>query len=72
MRDPGNLKGKCGACEFRQICLGCRARAFAATGDYLDEEPFCAYQPRAAKPVAAAPGDPRGNGHGKLETGVVV
>ena len=72
LRDPNNLKGKCGACEFRQICLGCRARAFAATGDYLDEEPFCAYQPRAAKPVAAAPGDPRGNGHGKLETGVVV
>ena len=72
LRDPNNLKGKCGACEFRQICLGCRARAFAATGDYLDEEPFCAYQPRPTRPVAAAPGDPRGNGHGKLETGVVV
>ena len=72
LRNPDNLKGKCGACEFRRICLGCRARAFAATGDYLDEEPFCAYQPRPTRPVAAAPGDPRGNGHGKLETGVVV
>jgi radical SAM protein with 4Fe4S-binding SPASM domain len=48
LRDTGNLKGKCGCCEFRNICMGCRARAFAATGDYLDEEPFCVYQPRMA------------------------
>ena len=46
LRDTSNLKGKCGCCEFRNICMGCRARAFAATGDYLDEEPFCVYQPR--------------------------
>jgi len=46
LRDTGNLKGKCGCCEFRNICMGCRARAFAATGDMLDEEPFCIYQPR--------------------------
>jgi len=51
LRDTGNLKGKCGYCEFRNICMGCRARAFAATGDYLEEEPFCVYQPR---PAAAA------------------
>ena len=50
LRDTDNLKGKCGRCEFRNICLGCRARAFAATGDYLDEEPFCVYQPRMADP----------------------
>jgi AdoMet-dependent heme synthase len=49
LRDTGNLKGKCGCCEFRNICMGCRARAFAATGDMLDEEPFCVYQPRMAK-----------------------
>jgi AdoMet-dependent heme synthase len=48
LRDANNLKGKCGCCEFRNICMGCRARAYAATGDYLDEEPFCVYQPRAA------------------------
>jgi len=48
LRDTGNLKGKCGYCEFRNVCMGCRARAFAATGDYLDEEPFCVYQPREA------------------------
>jgi len=48
LRDTGNLKGKCGCCEFRNICMGCRARAFAATGNYLDEEPFCVYEPRQA------------------------
>ncbi|MGC2171103.1 MAG: radical SAM protein, partial [Candidatus Sulfotelmatobacter sp.] len=47
LRDVKNLKGKCGCCEFRNVCMGCRARAFAATGNYLDEEPFCAYQPGA-------------------------
>jgi AdoMet-dependent heme synthase len=47
LRDADNLKGKCGCCEFRYICMGCRARAYAATGDYLDEEPFCIYQPRS-------------------------
>ncbi len=47
LRDANNLKGKCGCCEFRNICMGCRARAFAATGNYLDEEPFCVYQPQA-------------------------
>ncbi len=45
LRDTNNLQGKCGCCEFRNICMGCRARAFAATGNYLDEEPFCVYQP---------------------------
>ena len=46
LRDPNNLKGKCGCCEFRNVCMGCRARAFAATGNYLDEEPFCVYEPK--------------------------
>ena len=51
LRDTNNLKGKCGCCEFRNICMGCRARAFAATGDYLDEEPFCVYQPRTRNEI---------------------
>lgn len=54
LRDTGNLKGKCGCCEFRNICMGCRARAFAATNDMMQEEPFCVYQPKMAdsrKPV---------------------
>ena len=46
LRDTNQLKGKCGCCEFRNVCMGCRARAYAATGDFMDEEPFCVYQPR--------------------------
>jgi radical SAM protein len=45
LRDPDRLGGKCGACEFRKICGGSRARAFAVTGDPLAEEPDCAYVP---------------------------
>jgi radical SAM protein with 4Fe4S-binding SPASM domain len=45
LRDPNLLKGKCGICEFRDICGGSRSRAFAMSGDYLAEEPFCAYEP---------------------------
>jgi len=48
LRETSNLKGKCGCCEFRNVCMGCRARAFAATGDMMDEEPFCVYQPRTS------------------------
>ena len=46
LRDFDSLKGKCGACEFKSVCGGCRARAYEATGDYLAEEPLCSYQPR--------------------------
>jgi radical SAM protein with 4Fe4S-binding SPASM domain len=44
-RDPSRLGGDCGACEYRAVCGGCRARAYAATGDPLAEEPDCAYEP---------------------------
>ncbi len=47
LRDANNLQGKCGCCEFKNVCMGCRARAYAATGNYLDEEPFCVHQPKA-------------------------
>lgn len=54
LRDPGALQGKCGACEFKSLCGGCRARAYAATGDALAEEPCCAYEPKAlARSVAS-------------------
>ena len=46
LRHFDRLKGKCGACEYKKVCGGCRARALAATGDYLDEEPYCAYVPK--------------------------
>lgn len=45
LRDPARLGGKCGACHFKGICGGCRARAYAASRDWLAEEPFCDYQP---------------------------
>lgn len=46
LRHYDRLKGKCGACEYKGVCGGCRARALAATGDYLAEEPYCAYMPK--------------------------
>jgi heme b synthase len=46
LRDIKALKGKCGRCEYRLVCGGCRARAYALHGDYLAEEPLCPYQPR--------------------------
>ncbi len=49
LRDSSRLEGKCGRCEFKRVCGGCRARAYAATGDYLAEEPYCIYQPGGAK-----------------------
>ena len=45
LRDLANLKGKCGACEYKRLCGGCRARAFETSGDYLEAEPYCLYQP---------------------------
>lgn len=45
LRDPSALGGKCGACEFSELCGGCRCRAYAATGDPLAEDPACVYVP---------------------------
>jgi heme b synthase len=45
LRNFSALKGKCGRCEYRRVCGGCRARAYEATGDYMAEEPLCSYQP---------------------------
>ncbi len=46
LRDKSQYQGKCGQCEYFRVCGGCRARAFAATGNYLGEEPLCSYQPK--------------------------
>ena len=46
LRDLEGLKGKCGACEYKRVCGGCRARAYECTGDYMAAEPYCAYVPR--------------------------
>jgi len=46
LRNFKMYKGKCGSCEFIAVCGGCRARAYAMQGDYLEEEPFCGYVPK--------------------------
>lgn len=48
MRNENELEGKCGLCGYRKICGGCRGRAYSATGNYMAEEPFCAYVPHEA------------------------
>lgn len=48
LRDPNNLKGKCGECEFKELCGGSRARAWAVQGDVFGEEPCCSYIPAGA------------------------
>jgi len=48
LRSRSRLSGRCGVCEFREPCGGCRARAYAATGDYLAEDPVCRYEPQKA------------------------
>ncbi|WP_158855288.1 TIGR04053 family radical SAM/SPASM domain-containing protein [Halorhabdus sp. CUG00001] len=45
LRDPNELSGKCGACEFRFVCGGSRSRAFATTGDPMASDPLCGYVP---------------------------
>ena len=49
LRDRANLSGRCGACEYRKVCGGCRARAYALSGDHLAEEPYCTHVPRRAE-----------------------
>jgi len=48
LRDSSRLKGKCGRCEFRELCGGSRARAWSMTGDVFESDPMCSYQPRVA------------------------
>lgn len=58
LRDPDKLSGKCGECEFKRVCGGSRARAYAVHGDPLASDPACAYQPgrRAGTRSSSAPG----------------
>ena len=46
LRDPDGFKGRCGVCEYRYVCGGSRARAYAVTGDPLETEPDCVYIPK--------------------------
>jgi len=47
----GQYNGRCGACEYREVCGGCRARAGAASGDCMGEDPLCTYIPREGETV---------------------
>jgi AdoMet-dependent heme synthase len=47
LRNPDKLKGKCGVCEYRQVCGGQRGRAYGMTGDYLESDPACVYKPQS-------------------------
>ena len=49
LKDRNNLKGKCGVCEYREICGGCRTRAEIYTGDYFASDPACAYIPKVLR-----------------------
>jgi len=57
LRDPGNLQGKCGRCEFRHICGGSRARAWTVDGNVFADDPLCAYEPGLLMPLPAALGN---------------
>ena len=49
VRDKANLKGKCGVCEYKDICGGCRTAALYFTGDILGPDPQCAYIPKVLR-----------------------
>ena len=53
LRDVDSFTGRCGHCEFRWVCGGSRARAYAASGDLLAEDPLCVHEP-AARPISTS------------------
>jgi radical SAM protein len=57
LRDAARLEGKCGRCEFRTVCGGSRARAFAVTGNVYGEDPTCVYEPESITRRRACRGD---------------
>ncbi len=54
LREPAARHGKCGYCEYGKICGGSRARAYTLTGDYLNADPCCCYQPGGPRQLATA------------------
>lgn len=59
LRRTGDFRGRCGRCEFREICGGSRARAYGASGDPLGEDPACTYQPGAYGSQVVSPAEVR-------------
>lgn len=58
LRDPAKLRGKCGACEFKSVCGGSRARAFGVYGDPLAEDPCCSWIPSGGTAGGSPPSHP--------------
>jgi radical SAM protein with 4Fe4S-binding SPASM domain len=54
LRNPEGFQGVCGVCEYRQVCGGSRARAYAVTGDFLASEPDCIYVVENRAPATRA------------------
>jgi AdoMet-dependent heme synthase len=59
LREPAGFGGRCGHCEFREVCGGSRSRAYATTGDPLAEEPTCNHQPARRTPAGGVAGQER-------------
>jgi radical SAM protein with 4Fe4S-binding SPASM domain len=55
LRDPDSFAGKCGGCEYRNLCGGSRSRAYALTGDYAGSDPRCVYEPPSLAKSPQAP-----------------
>lgn len=54
LRRPETFGGRCGRCEFREVCGGSRSRAYAASGDAFAEDPACPYEPARTAPLTAS------------------
>lgn len=52
LRDPQLLEGRCGGCEYKLLCGGCRARALVDAGNLMGEDPSCVYEPKGAAVIA--------------------
>jgi radical SAM protein with 4Fe4S-binding SPASM domain len=50
LQNPDNLEGKCGVCDLRHLCGGCRTRAYGLTGSYFGSDPACLYVPEGYDP----------------------
>jgi AdoMet-dependent heme synthase len=55
LRNPDEFEGKCGACEYRNLCGGSRSRAYALTGNYAGSDPRCVYEPPSLEKSRQAP-----------------
>jgi radical SAM protein with 4Fe4S-binding SPASM domain len=55
LRESTRFRGRCGRCDFREICGGSRARAYVASGDPLGEDPLCGYEPPTPRGMVSEP-----------------